>query len=371
MINGTAQGPVPGSQWIRTPFYDLLFFSALWWLPACMVAYLGARSMAYGAAAFFIVYHVLLRLPHFMATMKTTYLNPDNERYYREHWLKYFVIPALIMFVYAVGSTAGADSTFKKALVTLSTCWGLQHISFQNYGILGIYGSRAGATGNERARRLMKAMFYMLFAAAAFEGVIRIWLSGHLAESTITIASRLVRLASLLSVLAYVSELTRVRKSHPISAPGLLFLLSAVGSTIYWPFYNSFGGVEQGSRIFFYVFNGHHCLCYLGLTFLMDCNKRQGSSGERPFDGGVRPYVKFLLPLIIVSVALMGGGWVLSSEGLFGSLGVLEGIFVAHYYIESNHWKFSDPHLRKTVLPLLRRPLKTWPGSGGGDRMVG
>ena len=38
---------------------------------------------------------------------------------------------------------------------------------------------------------------------------------------------------------------------------------------VYWPAYNRFGTRIAGDVAFFYVFNGQHCLAYLGLLFHM------------------------------------------------------------------------------------------------------
>jgi hypothetical protein len=40
----------------------------------------------------------------------------------------------------------------------------------------------------------------------------------------------------------------------------------------------------------------------------------------------------------------------------YQALTILDGIFVAHYYLESNTWRFSNPHNRAVVLPFLKGP---------------
>jgi hypothetical protein len=62
-------------------------------------------------------------------------------------------------------------------------------------------------------------------------------------------------------------------------------------------------------------------------------------------------------------LAVAGYGY-LRSNGSFPSdvpsslqaVTMLDGIFVAHYYLESLTWKFSNAHNRAVVLPLLKHP---------------
>ena len=45
-----------------------------------------------------------------------------------------------------------------------------------------------------------------------------------------------------------------------------------------------------------------------------------------------------------------------SSIGVLVLVAVFDGLFVFHYVVEMFLWKFSDPHFRKTLVPLYFTP---------------
>ncbi|NDG83951.1 MAG: hypothetical protein EBX52_02810 [Proteobacteria bacterium] len=49
-------------------------------------------------------------------------------------------------------------------------------------------------------------------------------------------------------------------------------------------------------------------------------------------------------------------GWEISAASGYRALGAIDALFMVHYYLESVTWKFSNEHVRKTILPLLAAP---------------
>lgn len=345
--------------WIVGPRYDLLFFSTIWLLPLFVIAPLGSAGVGLGAAFFYVwIYHLLIRFPHFAAMFRTTYLRPEQRAYYRQHWVRYFGVPALILLVYALPllASAGYASPAGHAVATVAYVWGYQHIGMQNYGILQVYRLRAGA--DRVAPRFEKAIFYAIIVAVAATNhlvpLVEVAGRADLATSSERAVNTGLVAVLLLLVGGYFTHLWR---QGSFSGPALLYFGVALVAMVQWPFYEK---LPDGS--WFLVFNGHHSVAYLGLLFVIEWNRR--SPGESmTFAAGMRGYARFMGPLLLFSLGLvfvtmlygtakLAAGY--SEQG--GSLEVLLGFFVVHYYVESQVWKFRNPHNRRTTLALLHRP---------------
>ena len=98
--------PAAASPWIVGPAYDMAFFSTVW-LPPLLVLGVGSFAGLEVGAGFFVlwIYHLFIRLPHFGAMFRVTYLRPGQLPHYRQHWVRYFAIPLLILVLYAVPLT--------------------------------------------------------------------------------------------------------------------------------------------------------------------------------------------------------------------------------------------------------------------------
>ena len=345
------------SQWIRGPFYDAVFFCALWWVPVSVLI-LGTTG-ALASALFFILYHLFIRVPHFAATANFTYLYQANQAYYREHWIRYLAVPAAIVAAYAVRPWFDSRSAYNNVLLSVATIWGMQHIAAQNFGVLSLYRGRSSARADSRLRSIEKAVFYELMALAIFESILRLWIS--VPSSIIRGGYWAIRLAVVATCVGYVARIWARRHVAPVSVPALLYFATAVSVMVPWPIYQRLP-VAQGADAFFYIFNGQHCLAYLGLVFHMSSNRQRAG---RPFgswvEGGAS-FARFYLKLAVgasVLCAVAGYVWLRNSLPFdvasgYEALRVLDGIFVAHYYLESNTWRFSNPHNRAVVLPLLK-----------------
>ncbi len=352
------------SSWIVGPRYDLLFFSSVWVPPLLILAAYGALGLGLSIGFFSLwMFHLFVRLPHFGATLRVTYLRPENLAYYRQHWVLYFLIPAFIFALYSfpLSMESGYHSPAGRLLFVLAYIWGYQHIGMQNYGILQIYRRRAGTGSDLVGSRYEKIVFYAIIVSVATINHVVPWLNYFTGGRTVTVAASTSRSMFMVVlgvlVVLYVMHLVR---TNTLSWPAFLYFIVSVVVMIQWPFYDA---LPSGS--WFFVFNGHHSIAYLGLVFLMEWNRRAGGQPLRVL-AGLRAYVRFILPLLVFSLALavaVAFYHSLTSVGRFRLLDaygmdLLVGFFVTHYYIEALVWKFSNPHNRATTLPLLRHPAE-------------
>jgi hypothetical protein len=351
--------------WIVGPIYDLLFFSTMWLPPILVLAldgFTGAARVEFGAGFFVLwIYHLFIRLPHFAAMFRVTYLRTDQFQHYREHWVAYFAIPLAIIAIYAwpLSGPAGYDTSLGFMLTTAGYLWGYQHIGMQNYGVLQIYRLRSEVREPAYWPRLEKGIFYAI--------IVSVCVSNHLAPvarfvGVVPVGSAHAETASLvflgvagLLLLLYLGQLLRL---GGLRTPAVLYLLISAAAMVKWPFYDA---LPAGS--WFLVFNGHHSVAYLGLLFLMTWNDKYP---DRPFTlvDGVREYAKFFWPLVGFAVLLILVAATYHSSRVTagydapgtGSLEALLGFFVAHYYVESKVWRFRHDFNRRNTLPLLKRP---------------
>lgn len=338
--------------WIRSPAYDLVFFSTLWMVPLLLLLQAGLVGAGAGVALV-VAYHALLRLPHFVGTVSVSWGNPANREHYRAHWVQYYAIPAALLAAYLAPALSPVvrASAIGVVLTTVATLWGTHHIGMQNFGVLQLYRRRAGLPVDARAQGLEKQLFQLLVALAVASPVVGLlgpgwhWLSLG-ARASIALAA--VFAGALLA--------RRMLSTGHWSVPLIAYLATSVAVMIRWPFYDRLPTPGLSAGMHFLVFNGHHCAAYLGLLFLMDGNRRERAWAG--FPAGAFRFAGFALPLVLVSVAaLWATGGLGTREGaLEAGLFVLQGPFMVHYWIESRVWRFSDAHARKVTLPLLRPP---------------
>jgi hypothetical protein len=357
-----AANPAAGSLWIVGPRYDLAFFSTLWLPPLLILAAMGFAGLEMGAAFFGLwIYHLFIRLPHFGAMFRVTYLRSNQLPHYRRHWFRYFAMPLLILLLYAapLATPMGYESSFGFVITTVAYLWGYQHIGMQNYGILQIYRIRNGSRASARGVRLERGIFYAIIASVCvanhFSSVVA-FIGGVAPDPATTrlVNGGLLALAAIL-IAVYGYELSRTQGL--LKPAGLYFVISVV-AMVQWPFYSD---LPAGS--WFMVFNGHHSVAYLGLLFLMTWNEKHP---DQPLTLGVGAveYLKYFVPLVGFSLLLILAAAAYQdvasavSYGLAQRVGlkILLGFFVAHYYVESLVWHFRDRHNRETTLPLLRAP---------------
>ena len=351
----------PTSPWIVGPRYDLCFFSTLWLLPLLAFAPAAFDGFGVGAAFFYVwVYHLLIRLPHFVVMFPVTYLRRSQLSHYREHWVRYFAVPAAILAAYAAPlvTAGGFQSDYGRLLIGVAVVWGYQHIGMQNYGVMQIYRMRGGAIAERAGAQLEKTIFYAIIATVVAGNHLaaigqRLGISDIDALGPLGVAGSIGVLTGVL-IAVYFLQLWRTGN---FSWPMVLYFCVAVVAMVRWPVYDE---LPPGS--WFLVFNGHHSVAYLGLIFVMEWN--QGPSGRRfTFSAGARKLVLFYAALVAASLVLvlatMLYAGVKENAGQVvygGSLELLLGFFVMHYYVDAQVWRFRQPHNRETTLPLLRPP---------------
>jgi hypothetical protein len=347
--------------WIVGPRYDLCFFSTLWLLPLLVFAPAAFDRFGLGAAFFYVwVYHLLIRLPHFAAMFRVTYLRRSQLAHYRRHWVAYYVVPAAILALYSAPLLfeQGFESGPGQLLALVAFIWGYQHIGMQNYGVMQIYRMRGGAAADRRGPRFEKAIFYAIIVSVALGNhlpaiVQKLGWQGSEAMLPLSIAG----IMGSVTVALIAGYLLHLKRSGCFSWPMLTYFCVAVIAMVRWPLYEN---LPDGS--WFLVFNGHHSVAYLGLLFLIEWN--QGQPSRRfTFAAATREFLPFYAWLVAGAVLMVGVtvlyATVVENSGRLvegGSLESLLGFFVMHYYVEARVWKFSQPHNRATTLPLLRPP---------------
>lgn len=339
--------------WIVSPRYDLLFFSSLWLLPLLVVVQIGAEQLSLVDGLFTIwFFHLFIRLPHFAATLKVTYLRTEHRAHYRKHWILYFAVPALILGVYAIPSltSSGFATPWGQALVAVAHVWGYYHIGMQNYGILQVYRGRSKAE-RETGPKIEKTVYWVIVLAIVISNEVWPYVAAGGSERAGAFLNGLTGPGqiALVAVLCVIYG-KHLRRSRSFSVAALLYFAVSIVAMVKWPFYDSLP-----EHAWFFVFNGHHSLAYLGLVLLMEWNRKH--PGERFSMTAAAPaYLRGYAPLVLAGLAMIlaAKGFALIDPAL--KLNPLLGFFVAHYYVEALVWKFRNPHNRKVTLPLLRQP---------------
>jgi|GEM_PF-4469794 len=346
--------------WICNPYYDLSFFSLIWWIPFCIGCFFGIAPYV-GLGLFFILYHVLIRLPHFVATFPVTYLRQENWNHYRQHWIRYGLNPLIIMALYFHFGTSPNDGWISRVLATITIIWGLQHIAFQNYGILQIYHSRNG-TFRPSLKRIETWIFALLVVPAAIlHDVVRLWWPNLISHSALNLILLVQYTIFAALGVAYARELRGIKNWQP----AVLFLISSVATMTYWPIYDRVPAISMS--LFFYMFNGQHCLSYVGLTNYMLAGRRDRRNATAI---GLTVSSTFIYVGLLVLASGMAVAFYLwqnprylqnefvSADRRYRLFGSFEGFFVAHYYLESIAWKFKDVHARNNMFSLVQPRFK-------------
>lgn len=349
-----ADAPAP-SPWIVSRGYDLAFFSTIWVPPLLVFAAL-REGGEIGVGFFSIwVYHLFIRLPHFAATMNATYLRRDERRYYREHWVLYYLVPAVILIVYGLLLMRPPlyPAPLARVLLGFAGLWGFHHISMQNYGILQLYHSRDRTCFDPAASRVEKIIFNAIVVCIFFNGAASdalSWSDDSIVAWTFS-WGRYFFNGSLIALILF--DLFRRASRGSLRSPGTLYFLVSLVVMYRWPLYDR---LPEGC--WFLVFNGHHSIAYLGLVFLMHWNATRRDT-PLTLSSGVRAYARYLVPLVLISLAALlatAAYTSLTTSRFEVNLQSLTGFFVIHYYLESLVWKFSRKHNREATLPLLKQP---------------
>ena len=349
--------------WIYGPGYDIFFFSPIWWLPVCAAAFIWVGPWV-GMGLFFVLYHVVIRLPHFMATLPVTYMRKENWQYYLSNWVKYIAVPVGLLAVYFFFGDLSDHRWSSLLLLNISLIWGLQHIAFQNYGILQVYHARGGLK-DSGSSLLEKAIYFFVFLGSIVPmgqaDKFRLFYPTNSFDWLMI--SRSIQM-SFLTIL-FAIYLLRAYRAGRKSIPGILFLVTSVAAMIYWPFYEWSGDRFLGLSFFFYMYNAQHCLSYIGLVGYMRERRRLNRNLEAKLFSVPR-VLGFALILIAISAAVIYTLLLLQPGSLLQELknnqsrlfAGLEGFYVVHYYLESISWRYKIAHNRENMFSLLA-PITT------------
>src|SRR4051794_9700706 len=146
------------SVWIQNPTLDFVVGCGAWSAPLLAFAYLTSAGTTaiwsivfYGLALFF-------NYPHYMATIYRAYHDRENFEKYR--FFTIYVTAAFLVLLVA----CHAYVQMLPWIFTLYLTWSPWHYSGQNYGILMMFGRRAGVQVTALIRRLLYASFLISYA---------------------------------------------------------------------------------------------------------------------------------------------------------------------------------------------------------------
>ncbi len=310
-----------------------------------------------------VFYLFLLGNTHFAITW-ALYLNSANLGHFRSSPLRklvYFVVPAIIMLAFfALGS---ADLPPEGAWITLPFWISITAIDYfhavrQTFGVLQMFKARAGASGFPRGlARMDNTYFLSLWALQVitfangkdqgFDGRF----DGHSVVSWL-----LVGVAALLfgGVMRGMWSAWRSAEGDKgaLAAALVYFLLQAAGSWL----------VVWHSRLYFASLAMHYVEYHVLIAPRIFEAKVDPASHVDRFAAVLRRRKIAIYAVVVAVAACVSAGPLLALGGLeitkdnsrFGWLFVnlLNGIFVAHYFVEAFVWKFRNPFYKKTLAPL-------------------
>ena len=156
--------------WIYGPRLDLIVGCGGWSAPLLLVALLATRAHEQQWSVAFYFLALLFNYPHFMATVYRAYHSRDQFEKYRIFTLHITLLLAL------AGALTHALPAMLPWLFTLYICWSPWHYTGQNFGLLMMFGRRAGLEPQPGERRAL----YWAFVAS----FVLLMLSFHTGPST-------------------------------------------------------------------------------------------------------------------------------------------------------------------------------------------
>lgn len=341
-------------QYVHSAPFDWLFLLAPFWTSFAYLAALYVLPTM--ESQIFLVSYILLAETHFAITW-FVYLDSDNRSYFRTRPRIFLFIPVLIL----IGSVIIGTFVSLKSLFLISAMFSLFHVTRQSTGIVSLYRSKAGNV-DPGQRRLEE---YTLYSAALFFtsiGFVRFYLNesspvkwiayylGDFRPGFYAITAVLGALTLVCFVLSVHKEWQRSQTGNLISpSKWIVFLYSIL---LYSPYVFA-SRLEHAIGIGVSV----HYLQYLGLVGLLDFNKYANASGVLGF---FRRYLWIALIYLLLYAGVMlylrQGGWKWNEFGEFSVLYSLTiGLWMVHFFIDGYIWRFSDPYIRKSVAPYLKR----------------
>lgn len=159
---GGDDGAAPRSPWIYRPWLDLIIGCGAWSAPLLILTnYVSPRSSTQWSFAFYL-FALLFNYPHFMATVYRAYHTYDEFKKYR-----YFTVRVALLLA-AAGLVAHLWYPLLPWIFTLYICWSPWHYTGQNFGLLIMFGRRAGLSPTEGERQALHLAFIASYLMLLF-----------------------------------------------------------------------------------------------------------------------------------------------------------------------------------------------------------
>ena len=314
-----------------------------------------------------VFYVCFFSITHFVLTL-TIYLQSANLRYFsstRINRAVYFLIPISIFVLFDLYSVLQVAAAFP-VFAILFRCgirfFDFHHFNRQNFGVLQLFKARSRATFPKWLKRAENLYFFSLslwlmqtfLNDGKFNGD-----AGHLAIT-------LPVVAVLLTVVLYGFAKAWIGSTHrpALLVPlGYLLLQSASAALAIYV-----------TRLYFFSLAMHYVEYHVLMTPRCFKTELDNHSGVDRIFARLRGNKLLFYTLLLASAAWITAASIgiispqqslTERSGPLGYsllLGLFDGIFVFHYFIESFIWKFNDPYYRRTLGPLY---------FGGNARRVG
>ena len=290
----------------------------------------GVFLYAFPGHELYLIFFTILILaePHFGATWPF-FLNRINKPYINENKILLVYIPILVALFSLIGFIL-----INKIFLLIFFAANVYHVTRQSYGICKLYCiNNSEIKFQEVTIYLVNFVFFLIAFFRFYSPMIN--------ESNIVLVNVLVSLTVLVIFLIYIIKFKFSEN----------FLTFVTGCMIFSPVCfvsNPVHAIIMGVTM--------HYSQYLVLTFEVFSKREQEIyENNSPTFLGIKNY-KYIITIILYG-AIMA---VLSLYGKF-DISFLKSLIIIsiigqmlHFYLDSQLWKFSEPHNRKTVLKYIK-----------------
>jgi hypothetical protein len=352
-VTTAVTAPLPARKAIISPVVDALSvggLSVLFLLPLLLtgrsdLVLVGAGVQAWVAA--------LVNMPHFMASYRLVYRNPETIRAHR--WAAIGVPLILVTYIaFAIYQSRTTDF-YISMLMTVQGSYLAVHYTGQAWGMIATYTALDGRSFQPLERRLIRGGLYVMLAWHV------VWFFRYAYDTTRFAENfaALYRIVSVVTVLAVVA-----------GAAGFVLLKARTGR---WPppralipwvaIFVWYAAIGRDPRAIFWV-QIAHALQYLAFPVRVEINRT-----ERNGEGGSR----LLAHMVVYGVLLLGVSlimalwiparamdvvaiWLGQRPGEVTALAVLAFLNIHHYFTDGVMWKLRNPAVRKDLFGHLAPP---------------
>ncbi len=338
--------PQIGGSWIQSPVYDVLLFSLAPVIGLMLV--LIVLHSPLGRTAGLLV-SLFLIFPHYVSSF-SFYLGDENWRYFRTHWVLYFLGPVLILL-----SVIALRVTDQRTLIgAIIIIWNVYHVSQQSAGILSVYRRLNGGCSQEKF--WARGTFLFTNATMAFWFMERtpvvhdivLWI--HV--SAVEPVPFVLLAGAVFCGLRFVLALSR--RPNGVSLPEKCFISSSL--LLFHPFI----WVEDSGLATLAMLSGH-VVQYLAFIWLLNRRKYAGTSGDASLKQrclGQLSSSNIALVCFCVVVGLIFGILDKGSRMMGNVLPywiIANTVALSHFYVDGLVWAFRKPFVARTVGPYLFR----------------